>query len=291
MSNPKRPIEDESSESPEEEGEESVDEEMGEEEELGENDREIQVEFAGQTPCADDFHGIKSLLHQLFLKAHINLSSLTELIIEQNYIGSILQQCVDDDNQDSDEEDSPDEEVFGITTVINLTYHKDLECIKELRKFLIEKTHKKLESLLNDTSNHVGLLLNERFINIPPQVAVPLLENLSKEIDEAKKAGKPFNFTHFILISKLHESTRKDSEAKKKKSKGAHNTLWVNAEEEPISEVGEMVGEYSVRSESDSAVSGSWGEDDEEFDPKRRVILLPANQLNGLLTKIKEFLQ
>lgn len=55
---------------------------------------------------------------------------------------------------------------------------QDLECIKELRKFLIEKTHKKLESLLNDTSNHIGLLLNERFINIPPQVAVPLLENL-----------------------------------------------------------------------------------------------------------------
>lgn len=115
------------------------------------------------------------------------------------------------------------------------------------------------------------------------------------------------------MISKLHESTRKDPEAKKKKSKGAHNILWVNGEEEPISEVtfsfmfsnsifldinnylflkvGEMVGEYSVRSESDSAVSGSWGEDDEEFDPKRRVILLPANQLNGLLTKIKEFLQ
>lgn len=93
MSNPKRPIEDESSETSEEEDEESVDEEMGEEEELGENDREIQVEFAGQTPCADDFHGIKSLLHQLFLKAHINLSSLTELIIEQNYIGSILQVC------------------------------------------------------------------------------------------------------------------------------------------------------------------------------------------------------
>lgn len=53
---------------------------------------------------------------------------------------------------------------------------------------------------------------------------------------EAKEAGKPFDFTHFILISKLHESTRKDSESKKKKAKGL-DILWVNAEEEPISEV------------------------------------------------------
>ena len=53
-----------------------------------------------------------------------------------------------------------------------------MECIKELRKYLTEKTHKKLESLFNDASNQIGFLLNERFINIPPQVAVPLLESL-----------------------------------------------------------------------------------------------------------------
>lgn len=92
-SNPKRPIEEDSSSdsSDEDDDEKSQDEEMGEEEQLGENDREIQVEFAGQSPIAEDFHGIKSLLHQLFLKAHINLSGMTELIIQQNYIGSILQ--------------------------------------------------------------------------------------------------------------------------------------------------------------------------------------------------------
>ena len=132
-----------------------------------------------------------------------------------------------------------------------------MECIKEVKKYLLEKTQKKLSGLFEDSSNQIGLLFNERFINIPPQVSVPLLENLrytilnlkntlscnvsfsfnSKEIDEAKKAGKPFGFTHFILISKLHESTRKDPESRKKKVKGEANILWVNAEEEPISEV------------------------------------------------------
>lgn len=55
---------------------------------------------------------------------------------------------------------------------------QDVDCIKEVKKYLIEKTHKKLAGLLEDSSKNVGLLLNERFINIPPQVSVPLLENL-----------------------------------------------------------------------------------------------------------------
>lgn len=57
-------------------------------------------------------------------------------------------------------------------------------------------------------------------------------------METARSEGKPFDFTHFVLISKLHEATRKDSEARKKKVKGDNQILWVNAEEEAISEVG-----------------------------------------------------
>ena len=69
---------------------EQSDSEDVEDEQLGENDKEIQVDFEGQSPCGEDFSGIKSLLNQLFLKAHINLSQLADLIIAQNFIGSVL---------------------------------------------------------------------------------------------------------------------------------------------------------------------------------------------------------
>lgn len=52
--------------------------------------QEIQVDFEGRNPIDSDFHGIKQLLQQLFLKAHINLSELTDLIISQNYVGSVV---------------------------------------------------------------------------------------------------------------------------------------------------------------------------------------------------------
>jgi protein BCP1 len=55
--------------------------------------QKIQVEFEGRSPDDADFHGIKQLLQQLFLKAHVNLSELADLIIRQNYVGSVVKVC------------------------------------------------------------------------------------------------------------------------------------------------------------------------------------------------------
>ena len=89
---------------------------------------EIQVDFEGRNPQDPDFHGIKTLLHQLFLKAHVDLSNLTDLIIGQNYVGSVVKQSQEDEGSD-DEDD-----VFGITTVINISYRqvRILKCIIRL---------------------------------------------------------------------------------------------------------------------------------------------------------------
>lgn len=40
----------------------------------------IQVEFEGRNPMTSDFHGIRQLLHQLFLKSDINLSELADIV-------------------------------------------------------------------------------------------------------------------------------------------------------------------------------------------------------------------
>jgi len=55
--------------------------------------QKIQVDFEGRSPVDADFHGIKQLLQQLFLKAHVNLSELAELFIRQNYVGSVVKVC------------------------------------------------------------------------------------------------------------------------------------------------------------------------------------------------------
>lgn len=82
----------------------------------------MQVDFEGRNPEAQDFHGIKQLLKQLFLKSHVDLSQITELLIQQNGVGSVLKQTVDDEDEDDDLVDALD--VYGITSVLNLHSNK-----------------------------------------------------------------------------------------------------------------------------------------------------------------------
>lgn len=42
----------------------------------------------------------------------------------QNYVGSVVKQCLDDGLDDDDDEDDGSDGVFGITTVINITKRK-----------------------------------------------------------------------------------------------------------------------------------------------------------------------
>lgn len=85
--------------------------------------KEIQADFEGRNPEAQDFHGIKQLLKQLFLKAHIDLSQMSDLLIQQTGVGSVLKQSFNDDD-DSDDEMADASDVYGITSVVNLTSHK-----------------------------------------------------------------------------------------------------------------------------------------------------------------------
>lgn len=85
----------------------------------------IQADFEGRNPEGQDFHGIKQLLQQLFLKAHIDVSQMTDMLIAQTGIGSVLKQSVDDNDDDDEDDDMSDQlDVFGITSVINIASHK-----------------------------------------------------------------------------------------------------------------------------------------------------------------------
>lgn len=61
-----------------------------------------------------------------------------------------------------------------------------MRCVEEVKELILNQCEKssthtmaeQLEKILNDTSKPVGLLLSERFINVPPQIALPLHKHL-----------------------------------------------------------------------------------------------------------------
>jgi len=253
-----------------------------------ESGKEIQVEFEARSPDENDFHGIKRLLQQLFLRNQVvNVSKLAESILGQRAIGSVIKQTVQD-TDDSDDEDDPNQ-VYGVSTILNLG-DKAKDSITGLRRFLLEQTAKGNDvQVLNYVSNlldkSVGFLVSERFINIPAQITVPLLETLITEMRKARDRNLPYDFTHYFMICKLYKTKNLEKGGQQLPEEQA--IIFSNPEEELIVGESELCIDYDVSSESDSEVGGNW-EDGVEMTPWRRIVVFQAEKLDVIIKQIKE---
>uniref|UniRef100_A0A0D9QWT9 BRCA2 and CDKN1A interacting protein n=1 Tax=Chlorocebus sabaeus TaxID=60711 RepID=A0A0D9QWT9_CHLSB len=222
------------------EDEDEDDDDSDEEEDEADNviDEEVNIEFEAYSLSDNDYDGIKKLLQQLFLKAPVNTAELTDLLIQQNHIGSVIKQT--DVSEDSDN-DVDEDEVFGFISLLNLTERKGTQCAEQIQELILsfcEKNCEKsmveqLDKFLNDTTKPVGLLLSERFINIPPQIALPMYQQLQKELAEAHRTNKPCGKCYFyLLISKTFVEAGKNNSKKKLSNKKKAALMFANAEEE-----------------------------------------------------------
>ncbi|KAM8911486.1 BRCA2 and CDKN1A-interacting protein isoform 3-T3 [Lycaon pictus] len=258
----------------EEEEEDGVEDEDEDEEDSDEDDdeddesvdEEVNVEFEAYSISDKDHDGIKKLLQQLFLKAPVNTAELTDLLIQQNHIGSVIKgtQCAEQ-----------------IKELILSS------CEKNCGKSLVEQ----LDTLLNDNSKPVGFLLSERFINVPPQIALPMHQQLQKELAEAHKTNKPCGKCYFyLLISKTFVEAGKNSKKKGSNQEEKEELMFANAEEEFFYEKAILKFSYSVQEESDTRLGGRWSFDDVPMKPLRTVMLIPGDRMDEIMDRLKEHL-
>ncbi|KAM5272229.1 BRCA2 and CDKN1A-interacting protein [Ctenodactylus gundi] len=277
-----------------EDGVEDSDEEEEEDDEV--IDEEVNIEFEAYSISDNDHDGIKKLLQQLFLKAPVNTAELTDLLIQQNHIGSVIKQTnVSEDSDDDVDED----EIFGFISLLNLTERKGTQCAEQIKELILnscekscdESTAEELDKLLNDATKPVGFLLSERFINVPPQIALPMYQQLQKELAEAHKTNKPCGKCCFyLLISKTFVEAGKTSSKKKRSSQKKDELMFANAEEEFFYEKAILKFSYSVQEEGDSCLGGRWSFDDVPMRPMRTVMLIPVDKICEIMDKLKEYL-
>jgi protein BCP1 len=191
--------------------------------------------------------------------------------------------------EDDSDDEGDDNVVFGIASVINLSSQKHETLAKPIKNLIIEKCKEcasntdvtVVENILGSASDKsIGFIVNERYVNIPPQVSVPLLDNLQKEIKRAVDKQRDFKFDYYLLIAKYHRS---------KKGKGDEE-FYTNPEEELFVNEALCKFNYSVASEMDSGLTGKWKEEDEQLEPMRRVVILEASKLEGIIQSINGFL-
>ncbi|KAM4667876.1 BRCA2 and CDKN1A-interacting protein [Amazona ochrocephala] len=292
---PQPPAEESGSESESEpESSESGSEEEAEDETI---DEEVNIEFEAHSISDNDYNGIKKLLQQLFLKAPVNTAELTDILIQQNHIGSVIKQAEVQEDSDDDEDD---DEVFGFISCLNLTERKDTQCVEQIKELILSRCEKsceqhvveQLNKLLNDNTKPVGLLLSERFINVPPQIALPMHQQLQKELSEAQRTNKPCGKCHYyLLIGKTFtEATKSNSKKKGGRDQQKEELMFANAEEEFFYEKALLKFNYSVQEESDTCLGGRWSFDDVPMKPLRTVMIVPADGIHAIMDKLKDFL-
>ncbi|XP_054721122.1 protein BCCIP homolog [Uloborus diversus] len=244
----------------------------------------IDIDLDVKFPEDADRDGIKMLLKQMFLKAHINLSELADLLIEQNTITGVIKEA---DSDDVDDMDTDMDVNLGVFSIVNLTAKKNMDCVKQIRSLLLSSCknvcgndkYELFTKILDDNENHVGFIISERLINIPPKIAVPLYAGLSHDIAKAKEKKESYNFSCYLIICKIIVFDEGSAN---------ENVIYLNAEEELIAEVATFSFDFSVSEQQDSGLGGAWTDDDDEGHPKRRVLVFPASEWDSMYHKMTQ---
>lgn len=199
-----------------------------------------------------DFHGVKTLLRQLFdVDAQLfELSALTDLILEQRTIGSTVK--VDDKANDA----------YAFLTALNLAEHAEKKPVAELIQYLAEKAKSNpalspVTELLASRSQ-IGLVLSDRLVNMPSEIAPPMYSMLVDEIEAAVEDKEPYQFSHYLIISKTYnevESGLDQSERKKKKAKDEAPLFYFHPEDEVLQRHAIAHGSYQYTKEETVADS------------------------------------
>lgn len=146
-----------------------------------------------------DFHGTKTLLRQLFdVDAPLfDVSALADLILSQPTIGSTVKV------------DGKETDAYALITALGTNSHKDNEALKTLVSYLSEKAPEAAPVL---AAENTGLVVGERLINMPTEVAPPLYSMLIEELDDAVADKEPYEFSHFVVLSRVYREVAPDPE-------------------------------------------------------------------------------
>ncbi|KAF9760700.1 Mss4p nuclear export [Fusarium sp. DS 682] len=234
-----------------------------------------------------DFHGTKTLLRQLFdVDANLfNMSALADLVLSQPTIGSTIK--VDGKANDA----------YAMLTVLNTAVHREREPMNDIIKYLIEKAQnnsslKPIADVLS-SGKHVGLVFSERLINMPSELAPPLYSMLIDEVEAAVEDKEPYDFSHYLILSKTYqelESKLDVENQKRKKAKEEAGIYYFHMEDEVLQKHAVAHGNFNYTKEDESAADSKRAFQDMGVKAHGHMILIEANKFPGAVKAVNEYL-
>jgi len=230
----------------------------------GGDDDVIQVDFEAFPFRDEDAERVTHFLKVLFPDAEENgldLAEISQMIVKQSGIGCVLLPT-------AEEADDEEEDVFGMISVIDLDAYCQLKDYCRLRMASASKSTKaKFETTLN--SSKTGLIICERLINMPIDIALPLYKSLKQDIESAS-----VKYDYFAILSICQRvSASKNSDE-----------IFVNPEDEFWFQL--SCANCDFPNQSNGAAEKLAEDDEESVENIRRFILVDADKFNEFLLKL-----
>ncbi|KAG2332128.1 hypothetical protein Bca4012_018293 [Brassica carinata] len=120
-----------------------------------------------------DFNGVKILLKNYLDDKEWGLSSFVDLILEQKTVGTVVKVA-----------DDEDESVFAVVSALNLARHKENQCFREVKEFLLKVCLEK-----NVASSDLELLLEKK----------------AQDVGPTEELRSSFCFKSYLLVTKTYK--------------------------------------------------------------------------------------
>ena len=185
-----------------------------------------------------------------------------------------------------------------------LTFPKENPAIRDLVPYIngraTKSTDPTLTSVLNSKTAVVGLVLTERLVNVPSEVAPPMYKMLLEEIRWAVEEKEPYAFTHFLIMSKTYQelnsivdeeddSTRKHKKRKKTKRNGSLETFYFHPEDEILHNHAAAFGDFDYIKDADGQSDSKRAFQELGIKPKGHMILVDATNFEGAIKDMQAY--
>ena len=144
----------------------------------------------------------------------------------------------------------------------------------------------------------LGLVLTDRLINVPSEVVPPMYTMLLEEIEWALQEREPYNFTHYLILSKTYTEIESKLDAeddrpkkKRKAAGGAFQTMYFHPEDEILQKHAVCSGGFDYSTKRDEGHSDSKRAFQEMgIKPQGHAILMEASKFKSAVDEVAQFL-
>ncbi|CAI5709472.1 unnamed protein product [Peronospora effusa] len=176
----------------------------------------VSIDFLFSDPREAHFHSVKQfLLAYLPPSQPFDVSGLANAIVGQVTAGTMV--CVEGED-----------DVYGFITALNLKIFEKETSMQQVVQYVTKKCPNsdlpKLQQILN--TKNVGLVLNERMVNLPYQLVPALHSALHEDIEwaieneDTQELRNSFQMDYFLILATCsEEKTGSSGSTKSKKSK------------------------------------------------------------------------